>query len=105
MNPHIQSELALVWVGGGRRYFTRKAALRGAAKAIIRDYLRATGEDPNEVGHDRYQRWISQLVGKIELGERPELDPAESSAPDVKATASQDGPAQDAPNLPERGKL
>jgi hypothetical protein len=82
MRPHVQQETALVWTGGGRRYFTRKAALRGAAKAIIRDYYRATGEDPADTL--AFQAWVAQLVGKIERGERPELD-VEASASDVLA--------------------
>jgi len=76
LHPHVQQETAIVWTGGGKRFFTRKAALRGAAKSIIRDYLSATGEDPSRIGDDRYQAWIAQLVGKIERGERPELDPS-----------------------------
>lgn len=72
MNRHVQQEMAVVWTGGGRRYFTRKAALRGAAKAIIRNALRATGEEADDPV--QYQAWVTQLVGKIERGERPELD-------------------------------
>jgi hypothetical protein len=72
-NPHVQQEMAVVWTGGGRRFFTRKAALRGAAKRIIRDYLRGTGDEaPDDV---TFRAWVSQLVGKIERNERPELDP------------------------------
>lgn len=73
MTPHVQPELATVWSGGGRRYFTRKAALRGAAKRIIRDYLRGTGDEQPET--PVFQAWVTQLVGKIERGERPELEP------------------------------
>jgi hypothetical protein len=72
MNPHVQLEMAFVWSGGGRRYFTQKAALRGAAKRIIRDALRGTGEVCNDPV--QFQAWVKQLVGKIERGERPELD-------------------------------
>lgn len=72
-HPHIQQEMAAIWTGGGKRYFTRKAALRAAAKRIIRDYLRGTGDDPPDTL--TFQAWVSQLVGKIERGEAPELDP------------------------------
>lgn len=74
MSPHVQEEMALVYSGGGRRYFTRKAALRGAAKAIIRDTFYATGDDLADVHADDYQRWVGQLVGKIERGDHPVLD-------------------------------
>ena len=76
MSTHVQQETAVVWMGGGRRYFTRKAALRGAAKYIIKQAMRATGDEaPDTV---TYQSWVKQLVGKIERGERPELDFEES---------------------------
>lgn len=78
MSPHVEQETALIWTGGGRRYFTRKAAVRGAAKAIIRSTFRATGDDLSEVDSVQYREWVAQLVGKIERGERPELDFEES---------------------------
>lgn len=79
-NPHVQQEFAVVWSGGGRRYFTREAALRGAAKAIIRAYYRGSGDDPSATDPLDYQRLVTQLVGKIERGERPELDFDEAAA-------------------------
>jgi predicted ATP-dependent protease len=80
MSVHVQQEMALVWSGGGRRYFTRRAALRGAAKAIIRDFYRAYGDDPSETDPVEYQAYVAQLVSKIERGERPELDPEAARA-------------------------
>lgn len=86
MNPHVQQETATVWTGGGRRFFTRKAAVRAAAKRIIRDYLRGTGDEPPDT--PIFQAWVKDLVGKIERGERPELDPDAIEAALSASTAS-----------------
>jgi hypothetical protein len=80
--------MAVVWSGGGRRYFTRKAALRGAAKHIIRQTLRATGDEAPDLV--TFQEWVAQLVGKIERGERPELD-FEATTPSDAQSVRPDG--------------
>ena len=61
MSPHVQQEIAEVWTGGGRRYFTRKAAMRGAAKKIIRDYLRGTGDEQPDT--PTFQAWVALWKG------------------------------------------
>jgi hypothetical protein len=44
----LSEEAATVWRGGKRRYFTRKAAAKAAAREIIKAQFRATGDDPRE---------------------------------------------------------
>lgn len=70
--PHIEQEQALVWRGGGRRFFTREAALKNAAKAIVRKELLVMGEDGIPI--EQFMAAVAQVRGQIERGETPEVD-------------------------------
>lgn len=66
----IQPEMALVYSGGGRRFFTLKAACRAEAKMIIGQHIRAGGEDPSEMDTAEYMAWVAHLAAKIKRGNR-----------------------------------
>lgn len=60
----ISEEVAVVYSGGGRRFFTLKAACRNAAKKYLRDLIRYEGEDgiPAEMHHRETTRMADQLM-------------------------------------------
>ncbi len=70
--PHVEQEQALVWRGGGRRFFTHEAALKNAAKAVVRNELRIMGED--SIPPEQFMAAAAQVRGQIERGETPEVD-------------------------------
>lgn len=61
----IEQEVAVVWKGGKRRYFTKKAACRAAAKAVINGHLAASGESPEEVDTVEYMANVAALAKLI----------------------------------------
>lgn len=64
----VEQEVAVVWRGGKRRYFTRKAACRAAAKEIINAHLRAYGDRPDEVERGEYLSNVAALAKLISDG-------------------------------------
>mgnify|MGYP003611419870 CR=1 FL=1 len=75
----ISEETAIVWRGGGRRYFTKRAAAKAAALEIVKDHFRCAGEDPHETDATYLMKQVRKLADLIRLGrpwsfdfERPE---------------------------------
>lgn len=64
----VEQEIAVVWKGGKRRYLTRKAACRAAAKEIINGHLAASGESPDEVDTVEYMANLTALAKLISDG-------------------------------------
>lgn len=58
----ITQETAIVFKGGGRRYFTLKAACHAAARKKIRDRWRESGDDYREMDLERYARIVRTLA-------------------------------------------
>lgn len=85
--PPIRQETAVVFRGGGRRFFTRKAAERAEAKAIIRKRCECERGDilNGDYGYtcryhsdrDRYERAVRLLLAMF-IHERP-ASPSASS--------------------------
>lgn len=61
MSKVIQ-EPATVFRGGGRRYFTLKAACYAAARKKICDRWRESGDDYREMDLERYARIVRTLA-------------------------------------------
>lgn len=68
----ISEEVATVYAGGGRRYFTLKAAARGAAKKYMRDLIRAQGEDG--LPEPMFQREVARMAAELLRGEAMTFD-------------------------------
>lgn len=68
----VTTEIATVYRGGGRRYFSRASACRGEAKAIIRRSLREQGED--DMPSDMFHREVTRMALQIKAGLEPTLD-------------------------------
>jgi len=68
----ISQEIAVVYSGGGRRYFTLKAAARGAAKKYMRDLIAEQGEDG--VPQLMFQREVGRMAGELLRGEAMTFD-------------------------------
>lgn len=62
VDANIASQGATVFRGGGRRYFTLKAACRAEARKKIRDWCRATGDDVGSIDQERYARIVRTLA-------------------------------------------
>jgi hypothetical protein len=68
----ISEESATVYVGGGRRYLTLKAAARGAAKKYMRDLIREQGED--SIPELMFQREVARMATQLLCGEAMTFD-------------------------------
>lgn len=72
MTTYAKPEPAIVYRGGGRRFLTRKAALRAEAKAILRKAIIDVGEVDME--GDMFQRETTRMAAQMERGEEPTFD-------------------------------
>lgn len=72
MSDYGKPEPAIVYRGGGRRFLTRKAALRAEAKAILRKAIHDAGEDGIE--GDMFRRETTRMAAQMERGEEPTFD-------------------------------
>lgn len=72
MAEYAKPEPAIVYRGGGRRYLTRKAAFRGEAKAMMRRFIRETGEDG--IADSIFQREVARMAAQMERGKEPTFD-------------------------------
>jgi hypothetical protein len=70
----ISAETAVVYRGGGRRYFTKRSAYRAEAKHRIRAAFNLTGDDLGNVEVDEVWRWIDALAAKMIRGEPADFD-------------------------------
>lgn len=68
----ISEEAATVFMGGGRRYFTLKAAARGAARKYMRDLIREQGEE--SVPEEMFQREVGRMAAELLRGEPMTFD-------------------------------
>lgn len=68
----ISEEPATVYAGGGRRYFTLKAAARGAARKFMRDLIREQGED--SIPQEMFQREVGRMAAELLRGEKMTFD-------------------------------
>lgn len=68
----VSEEIAVVYRGGGQRYFTLKAACRAAARKLLRDLIRAQGEDglPDLM----FQREVARMTAELLRGEAMTFD-------------------------------
>jgi len=72
VKEYAKPEAAIVYRGGGRRYLTRKAALRAEAKEIMRQAIRDGGEE--RVEETLFQREVARMAAQMERGEEPTFD-------------------------------
>lgn len=68
----ITEESATVYSGGGRRYFTLKAACRGAAKQYLRELIRREGEDG--IPELMFQREVARMAAELLRGDAMTFD-------------------------------
>jgi len=75
----ISEETATVYLGGRRRYFTLKAAARGAAKKYMRDLIRGSGEAG--IPEEMFQREVKRMAAELLRGDAMTFDWDEANDP------------------------
>jgi len=90
----VQSEMAVVYLGGGRRYLTRRAAARAEARSIIKAQFRASGDDPWACDVREFMAWVEMLARLIERDKPWAVDIGETrwvTSPSLPPTTRGDG--------------